>query len=101
GTLLIMRKNLPVTNVETKVRDNQYLISKTDMKGRLIYANPAFIEVSGFTRDELIGKPHNIIRHPDMPPAAFADLWKTLKEGKPWLGVVKNQIGRASCRERV
>src|SRR5690606_28648543 len=57
----------------------------------LIYANPAFIEVSGFTRDELIGKPHNIIRHPDMPPAAFADLWKTLKEGKPWLGVVKNR----------
>ena len=91
GTLLIMRKNLPVTNVETKVRDNQYLISKTDMKGRLIYANPAFIEVSGFTRDELIGKPHNIIRHPDMPPAAFADLWKTLKEGKPWLGLVKNR----------
>ena len=86
-----MRKNLPVTNVETKVRDNQYLISKTDMKGRLIYANPAFIEVSGFSRDELIGKAHNVIRHPDMPPAAFADLWKTLKAGKPWLGLVKNR----------
>ncbi|WP_397474175.1 methyl-accepting chemotaxis protein [Pusillimonas sp.] len=86
-----MRKNLPVTNVETKVRENQYLISKTDMKGRLIYANPAFIEVSGFSRDELMGKAHNIIRHPDMPPAAFADLWKTLKAGKPWLGLVKNR----------
>ena len=86
-----MRKNLPVTNVETVVREDQYLISKTDMKGKIIYANPAFIEVSGFTREELLGKPHNLIRHPDMPPEAFADLWDTLKEGKPWLGVVKNR----------
>ncbi|CAM5350039.1 methyl-accepting chemotaxis protein [Eoetvoesiella caeni] len=86
-----MRKNLPITNVETKVRSDQYLISKTDMKGRLIYANPAFIEVSGFHRDELIGKAHNVIRHPDMPPAAFADLWECLKANKPWLGVVKNR----------
>ncbi|HCN72732.1 MAG TPA: chemotaxis protein [Pusillimonas sp.] len=86
-----MRKNLPVTDVEIVVREDQYLISKTDMKGRIIYANPAFIEVSGFTRDELIGKPHNIIRHPDMPPEAFADLWETLQAGKPWLGLVKNR----------
>ncbi|HUH88000.1 MAG TPA: methyl-accepting chemotaxis protein [Pusillimonas sp.] len=86
-----MRKNLPITNVETPVREDQYLISKTDMKGRIIYANPAFIEVSGFHRDELLGKAHNIIRHPDMPPAAFADLWETLKQGKPWIGVVKNR----------
>ncbi|OXR49519.1 chemotaxis protein [Pusillimonas sp. T2] len=86
-----MRKNLPVTNIETVVREDQYLISKTDMKGRIIYANPAFIEVSGFTRDELLGKPHNLIRHPDMPPEAFADLWDTLKDGKPWLGIVKNR----------
>ncbi|WJJ93771.1 PAS domain-containing protein [Neopusillimonas aromaticivorans] len=86
-----MRKNLPVTNIETVVREDQYLISKTDMKGKIIYANPAFIEVSGYSRDELLGKPHNLIRHPDMPPEAFADLWDTLKEGKPWLGVVKNR----------
>lgn len=86
-----MRKNLPITNVETKVRSNQYLISKADMKGRIIYANPAFIEVSGFHRDELIGKAHNVIRHPDMPPEAFSDLWATLKAGKPWLGLVKNR----------
>ena len=86
-----MRKNLPVTNIETVVREDQYLISKTDMKGKIIYANPAFIEVSGYNRDELLGKPHNLIRHPDMPPEAFADLWDTLKEGKPWLGVVKNR----------
>ncbi len=86
-----MRINLPVTDVETIVREDQYLISKTDMKGRIIYANPAFVEVSGFTREELIGKPHNLIRHPDMPAAAFADLWDTLKAGEPWLGIVKNR----------
>lgn len=86
-----MRMNLPVTDVETIVREDQYLISKTDMKGRIIYANPAFVEVSGFSREELIGKAHNLIRHPDMPAAAFADLWKTLQAGEPWLGLVKNR----------
>lgn len=86
-----MRKNFPITNIETKVRDDQYLISITDLKGRLTYANPAFVEISGFEREELIGKAHNIIRHPDMPPEAFADLWETLKAHKPWLGMVKNR----------
>ncbi|MFJ3460775.1 methyl-accepting chemotaxis protein [Achromobacter spanius] len=86
-----MRVNLPVTNVETKLREDQYLISRTDTKGRIVYANPAFVEVSGFTRDELIGKAHNIVRHPDMPPEAYADLWETLEAGESWLGVVKNR----------
>jgi len=86
-----MRKNFPITNIETAVREDQYLISKTDLKGRILYANPAFVEISGFSREELIGKAHNIIRHPDMPPEAFADLWETLKANKPWLGVVKNR----------
>lgn len=86
-----MRTNLPVYNVETKLRADQYLISKTDKKGRLTYANPAFIEISGYTREELIGKPHNIIRHPDMPPAAFQDLWDSLQARRPWLGMVKNR----------
>ncbi len=86
-----MRKNFPITDIETKVRDDQYLISITDLKGRLTYANPAFVEISGFEREELIGKAHNIIRHPDMPPEAFADLWETLKANKPWLGLVKNR----------
>ncbi|UDG77775.1 PAS domain-containing protein [Achromobacter sp. 77] len=86
-----MRVNLPVTNVETKLREDQYLISRTDTKGRIVYANPAFVDVSGFTRDELIGKPHNIVRHPDMPPEAYADLWETLEAGESWLGVVKNR----------
>lgn len=86
-----MRANLPVYDVETKLRDDQYLISRTDTAGRIIYANPAFVEISGFTFEELQGQPHNIVRHPDMPPAAYADLWNTLKAGESWLGVVKNR----------
>lgn len=86
-----MRVNLPINDVETKLREDQYLISRTDTKGRIVYANPAFVEVSGFTREELIGKPHNIVRHPDMPPEAYADLWETLEAGESWLGLVKNR----------
>ena len=86
-----MRVNLPVHNVETKLREDQYLISRTDTKGRILYANPAFIEVSGFSREELIGKAHNIVRHPDMPPQAYKDLWRTLQAGESWLGLVKNR----------
>lgn len=86
-----MRKNYPITNHETKLRHDQYLISKTDLKGRITYANPAFVEISGFAREELIGKAHNIVRHPHIPPAAFKDMWDTLQAGKPWTGVVKNR----------
>ena len=86
-----MRKNLPVNDIETLVKDDQYLISKTDLKGRITYCNPAFVEISGFERDELIGKPHNVIRHPDMPELAFKDLWDTVQAKKPWSGLVKNR----------
>lgn len=86
-----MRKNYPITQIEHKLRHDQYLISKTDLKGRITYANPAFIEISDFSREELIGKAHNIVRHPHMPPAAFQDLWDTLQAGKPWNGIVKNR----------
>lgn len=86
-----MRTNLPVTNVETRVRADQYLISKTDRKGIITYANAAFINISGYSREELIGSPHNLVRHPDMPPEAFADLWSTIQAGEPWMGVVKNR----------
>lgn len=86
-----MRKNYPITAIETKLRPQQYLISKTDLKGRLTYANPAFIEISGFEREELIGKAHNIVRHPDIPPLVFKDLWDTIKTGQPWTGIVKNR----------
>lgn len=86
-----MRKNFPITTIENKLRHDQYLISKTDLKGRITYANPAFVEISGFSRDELMGKAHNIVRHPHIPPAAFQDMWDTLHQGKPWTGIVKNR----------
>jgi aerotaxis receptor len=86
-----MRKNLPVTNLEYPITDEMLIVSKTDPKGKLTYFNDQFIAASGFTEQELIGQPHNIIRHPDMPPEAFANLWETLKAGKPWAGAVKNR----------
>lgn len=86
-----MRNTLALTNIETQVRADQYLISKTDIHGNITYANPAFIEISGYSREELIGHPHNVVRHPDMPAAAFKDLWDTLRARKPWLGLVKNR----------
>lgn len=86
-----MKINEPVTNREVKLRDGQELVSKTDLKGTIIYANPAFTEISGFSNHELIGKNHNLVRHPDMPPAAFKNLWDTLKLGRPWSNLVKNR----------
>ncbi len=86
-----MRTNLPVTNVEYPIGDDTLIVSKTDRKGRLTYFNEQFVDASGFTDAELMGQPHNIIRHPDMPPEAFDDLWVTLKAGKPWAGAVKNR----------
>ena len=86
-----MRKNLPVTKIEYPIGDDVLIVSKTDTKGRLTYFNETFIEVSGFSHAELIEQPHNIVRHPDMPPEAFDNLWITLKEGKPWAGAVKNR----------
>ncbi|WP_342119539.1 methyl-accepting chemotaxis protein [Pseudoduganella sp. OTU4001] len=86
-----MRKNLPVTSIEFEMEDGRPIVSKTDLKGKITYINPYFIEVSGFTEDELIGAPHNLVRHPDMPPQAFADLWQCLKAGLPWTGMVKNR----------
>ncbi|QWG15877.1 MCP four helix bundle domain-containing protein [Bradyrhizobium sediminis] len=86
-----MRSNLPVTAVEFPITDTTLIVSKTDTKGRLIYCNDAFVEVSGFSEAELMGQPHNIVRHPDMPPEAFENLWATLQAGKPWVGAVKNR----------
>jgi aerotaxis receptor len=86
-----MRNNLPVTATEYRLDDNDSIVSKTDLKGRITYVNPRFVEVSGYDEHELIGQPHNLVRHPDMPPAAFADLWTTIGAGKPWTGVVKNR----------
>ena len=86
-----MRTNLPVTNVEQIMRDGEFIVSRTDTRGIITYANPYFYEISGFTEAEIIGAPHNIVRHPDMPAEAFADLWGTLQAGKPWTGYVKNR----------
>jgi PAS domain S-box-containing protein len=86
-----MRTNLPVTTVEYLISDDTLIASRTDTGGRLTYFNDQFVEASGFTEAELMGQPHNIIRHPDMPPEAFENLWATLKAGKPWTGAVKNR----------
>ena len=86
-----MKKNLPITQHEIDYPASTIFISKTDTKGICTYANDSFVQVSGFSREELIGKNHNIVRHPDMPPWAFEDLWKTIKSGHPWRGIVKNR----------
>jgi len=86
-----MRNNQPVTQTELKVPDDQTLISVTDLKGRITYANKAFISMSGFLEEELLGQAHNLVRHPDMPEEAFRDLWDTIEAGLPWTGLVKNR----------
>ncbi len=86
-----MRTNMPVTSVEREFRDGETIVSKTDLKGIITYVNPYFCEMSGYSEQDSIGQPHNYIRHPDMPSEAFADLWATLKAGKPWTGMVKNR----------
>ena len=86
-----MKNNGPVTGREHRIPLNSTLMSTTDIKGIITHCNGAFVEASGFSRDELIGQPHNIIRHPDMPAAAFADLWATIKQGSSWSMLVKNR----------
>ncbi|MDR2032903.1 MAG: methyl-accepting chemotaxis protein [Azoarcus sp.] len=86
-----MKTNLPVTQKEIPLPPGRYIVSRTDLKGIVTYVNDTFVELSGFARDELIGHNHNVVRHPDMPRQAFADLWVTLKAGLPWRGFVKNR----------
>ena len=86
-----MRDNGPITTTEVLLPDGALLASQTDTGGRIIFANDTFIALSGFTREELIGAPHNLVRHPHMPKAAFRDLWETVKLGLPWEGLVKNR----------
>ncbi|WP_110687230.1 methyl-accepting chemotaxis protein [Salinicola aestuarinus] len=86
-----MRNNQPVNDQEYSLKEDDYLISRTDLEGYITYANPQFIETSGFSREELIGSPHNLVRHPDMPRAAFQNLWSTLKAGDSWTGIIKNR----------
>ncbi|MFZ6689086.1 methyl-accepting chemotaxis protein [Undibacterium sp. SXout11W] len=86
-----MRTNLPVSNQEYILGDDETIVSKTDLQGNITYINDDFVRVSGFTEEELIGAPQNIVRHPDMPVEAFADFWRTVKSGKAWTGLVKNR----------
>lgn len=86
-----MRNNGPVSRNEYPIPEGTTLVSTTDLKSRITYCNPSFIEVSGYSSAELIGQPHNMIRHPDMPQEAFRDLWATVGEGQPWSALVKNR----------
>ncbi|WOB07249.1 methyl-accepting chemotaxis protein [Piscinibacter gummiphilus] len=86
-----MRTNLPITQREYPIGPDVTLMSTTDCDSRITYCNAAFLQVSGFEREELMGQPHNEVRHPDMPTQAFADMWETLKAGQSWTGLVKNR----------
>jgi len=85
-----MQYNESAFLVETEVPQEELIISRTDLEGKITYANETFCEISGYDEEELIGKPHNIVRHPDMPSSAFADLWDAIQNKKQWIGVVKN-----------
>ncbi|MDE2440569.1 MAG: Cache 3/Cache 2 fusion domain-containing protein, partial [Betaproteobacteria bacterium] len=86
-----MRDNGAITGHQIELRDDQTIISRTDERGRIVFANQDFIDVSGYAEDELIGQPQNIIRHPDMPAEVFVDLWRDIKAGRPWVGLIKNR----------
>ncbi|CAN7257716.1 methyl-accepting chemotaxis protein [Acidovorax sp. LjRoot38] len=86
-----MRINLPVTQQNFDFSGDELLVSSTNTKGEITHCNPAFVRVSGYSYDELIGQPHNLIRHPDMPAEAYRDLWRTIGRGEPWTGIVKNR----------
>ncbi|MDR0672724.1 MAG: methyl-accepting chemotaxis protein [Zoogloeaceae bacterium] len=86
-----MRTNLPVSQVETLLPEGEFIYSRTDARGVIVELNDAFARISAFSREEMLGQPHNLVRHPDMPPEAFQDMWRDLKEGLPWRGVVKNR----------
>lgn len=86
-----MRKNGTVTNKEIVLDEGSQIVSATDLDSRITYCNDDFVRYSGYEEEELIGAPHNILRHPDMPQAAFAELWSRIQAGKPWMGVVKNR----------
>ncbi|MEZ6953327.1 MULTISPECIES: methyl-accepting chemotaxis protein [unclassified Aeromonas] len=85
------RKHVQVQDSEVEFPADVQLVSTTDLRGVITYANPAFCRIAGYQVDELVGHNHNLVRHPDMPKAAFADLWDRLKEGNPWRGMVKNR----------
>ena len=95
-----MRNNQPVSQREYDFPAHETLLSTTDTSSHITYANAAFIRTSGFDLDELMGQPHNLVRHPDMPPEAYADMWRSLKEGQSWTALVKRRrplLGARQC----
>ncbi|TGL61051.1 methyl-accepting chemotaxis protein [Leptospira sarikeiensis] len=86
-----MRKNLPITGREIQFSESAVIISRTDAKGKITYVSKEFAEVSGFSESEMLGQPHNIVRHPDVPPAVYKELWDTVQSARPWNGIVKNR----------
>ncbi len=84
-------RRISTMNKEIKLNKNTMIVSETNEKGMIIYANDDFCTIAGYSKDELIGKPHNLVRHEDMPKVAFEDLWKTVQSGKVWNGIVKNK----------
>jgi len=91
-----MRQNLPVTDTEITFPSEERLISTTNLQSHITYCNDAFVRVSGYSYEELIGQPHNLVRHPDMPPEVFGLMWASLQSGKPWMGLVKNRSKNGS-----
>ena len=89
-----MRTNLPVTATEHVMRDDQLIVSKTDLKGRITHFNQDFVDISGFSEQELLGAPQNIIRHPDMPRSVFALLWEAIQNGREMFAYIKNMTKR-------
>ncbi|TXH77868.1 MAG: PAS domain S-box protein [Thiothrix sp.] len=83
-------REVSIENEEVPFPEGKLIVSRTDLAGRITHCNPSFVEMSGYTREELIGQPHHILRHPDMPAAAFQDLWDTIQQSKQWHGYVKN-----------
>uniref|UniRef100_UPI00406D429F PAS domain-containing protein n=1 Tax=Rhodoferax sp. GW822-FHT02A01 TaxID=3141537 RepID=UPI00406D429F len=86
-----MNNQSPVTQNEYELPDDALLVSTTDLKGHITRCNYGFVVASGYDYEELLGQPHDMVRHPDMPPEAFKDLWPTVGRGRPWTGIVKNR----------
>jgi aerotaxis receptor len=84
------QRKVLVTDIESPFPDGRLIVSRTDPEGIITHANQSFVDMSGYTEEELINAPHYILRHPEMPPAAFKDLWDTIAQGKKWHGYVKN-----------
>jgi aerotaxis receptor len=86
----LIKEDIMATGQETVLDDYAFLVSETDIKGNILFANEDFCKIAEYTLDELIGNPHNMVRHPDMPKKAFKSLWDTVQSGEVWTGYVKN-----------